>query len=94
MKKKGFNFQKSLKKQVPSIEDTPYEFIDTIEILNEAAVEIMEIVSQSGSNVLAVDLEYHSALEKHATILCLMQLSTVDKDYIIDSLVLRENITK
>lgn len=42
-------------------------------------------------NAIGVDLEYHS-VERHASILCLIQLSTVDKDYIVDSLVLREEI--
>ena len=41
-----------------------------------------------------MDLEYHSAFEKHAQILCLMQLSTIDKDYIYDTLVLRDKISK
>ena len=41
-----------------------------------------------------MDLEYHQALDKHATLLCLMQLSTVDKDYVIDTLVLRDKITQ
>lgn len=31
-------------------------------------------------------------MERHASILCLLQLSTNDKDYIIDSLLLREKI--
>ena len=37
---------------------------------------------------MAVDLEYCN-VERKAVILSLMQLSTCDKDYIIDSLVLR-----
>lgn len=38
--------------------------------------------------VLAADFEYHT-LERHASILCLVQLSTINKDYLIDSLLLR-----
>ena len=43
--------------------------------------------------MIAVDLEYH-CIERHASILCLVQLSTVDKDYIFDSLILREKISQ
>jgi len=39
---------------------------------------------------LAVDLEYYS-VEKWATLLSLVQISTCEKDYIIDSLQLRDN---
>lgn len=42
---------------------------------------------------MAVDLEYH-CVERHASILCLLQLSTASKDYIFDSLLLREKITQ
>jgi len=38
--------------------------------------------------VLAVDLEYHN-VAKHASIICLAQLSTVSKDYVIDVLRVR-----
>lgn len=41
-----------------------------------------------------MDLEYHAAFERHATILCLLQMSTAEKDYIVDALVLRDNIGK
>ena len=92
--RKGYDFQKSLKKQIPSIEDTPYEFVDTVESLKSAANEIRDVVSNQGCNVVAVDLEYGQHFEKHALNLCLMQLSTVEKDYIFDTLVLRDNITK
>ena len=38
--------------------------------------------------MLAVDFEYHT-LERHASILCLIQISTINSDYLIDSLLLR-----
>ena len=59
-----------------------------------AVTEIQEAVYNSGCNALAVDLEYHAAFERGATILCLLQMSTSEKDYIVDALVLRENVAK
>ena len=60
------------------------------EDLHRAVEEISESIS-AGCNAIAVDLEYH-CLERHASILCLLQLSTNDKDYIFDSLQLRDKI--
>ena len=93
-KQKGYKFQRSLRKQVPPIERTPLGFVDTVEGLHEAVTEIQQSLYNSGCNVLAVDLEYHAAFERHATILCLLQMSTIEKDYIVDALVLRDNIAK
>ena len=58
----------------------------------ETALQEIEACLSRGCNTIAVDLEYH-CLERHASILCLLQLSTVDKDYIFDSLILREKLT-
>lgn len=52
------------------------------------AIEIEDALYEH--NVLAVDLEYHT-VAKNITILSLIQLSTYKKDYIIDSLQLRDN---
>jgi len=39
---------------------------------------------------MAVDLEYNGVC-KMGTVLSLIQISTVDKDYIIDALIMRDN---
>mmetsp|Transcript_6450 Transcript_6450/g.8640 ORF Transcript_6450/g.8640 Transcript_6450/m.8640 type:complete len:97 (+) Transcript_6450:753-1043(+) len=45
-----------------------------------------------GCRAIAVDLEYH-CVERRAIVLCLIQLSTFEKDYIFDSLILRDKIS-
>ena len=73
------------------MEHTPFAWVDNEADL-QAAVGEIEVCLSRGCNAIAVDLEYH-CVERHASILCLLQLSTVDKDYIFDSLVLRDKIT-
>jgi exosome complex exonuclease RRP6 len=82
------NFQKSLRKQIPHFSYFPLVWVDTVKGLAKACEEIKSCLD-SQYPVLAVDFEYHT-LERHASILCLIQLSTVNSDYLIDSLVLRK----
>ena len=42
---------------------------------------------------VAIDLEHHS-YRSYAGFLCLMQISTREEDWIIDTLVLREELTE
>ena len=43
------------------------------------------------SNEIAVDLEYHS-LRSYYGFVCLMQISTREEDFVIDTLALREEL--
>ena len=87
--KKEFRFEKNMKKQVRAISGTPFEWLDTEEALCKA-VEDIKTCLLDGCNTLGVDLEYHE-VERKAVMLCLIQMSTCDKDYIVDSLVLRKD---
>lgn len=60
------------------------EYIDTLDGL----LEFIECVSEKNYTELAIDLEHHN-YRSFQGITCLMQLSTRDKDYIIDVLALR-----
>lgn len=90
-KNTNLKFTKSLRKQIQNVEFTPYAWVDNEADLEIALNEIVLCLSR-GCNAIAVDLEYH-CIERHASILCLLQLSTADKDYILDSLSLRDKIT-
>jgi len=87
---KGMLFNKNMRKQIPAINVTPLVWIDTEEGLHEAIKEILDCL-KNGCNTLAVDLEYH-CVERKAIIISLIQLSTCDKDYIIDALALRKEV--
>ena len=73
------------------MEFTPLAWIDKEEDLRQAVAEIESCLSR-GCRAVAVDLEYH-CVERHASVLCLLQLSTFEKDYLFDSLLLREKLT-
>jgi ankyrin repeat protein len=65
--------------------NTDYLWIDDQENLMIMVNEIQ------GINVIGVDLEYHVFEQKKGCI-CLIQISTGEKDYIIDALANRENV--
>lgn len=78
-----------LKKVVPkkpkALEETPLIFV-------ESAEKLPEIIEELGKcKEIAVDLEHHS-YRSFQGFTCLMQLSTREKDYIIDTLALREDL--
>lgn len=81
-----------MRKQIKSVDFTPFSWVDSDEDL-EAALNEIEGTLAKGCNAIAVDLEYH-CIERHASILCLLQLSTDEKDYIFDTLVLREKVSE
>lgn len=70
------------------ISATPFAWIDTEVDLEKAMDDIYKSVDNC--NAIAVDLEYHFVeKESKACIVSLMQISTHQKDYIIDCLALR-----
>ncbi|KAG1672907.1 Exosome component 10 [Nymphon striatum] len=64
------------------IEETEFKFIDNVEDLRAAISELNQV------NQMAVDLEAHS-YRSFMGFTCLIQISTIHKDYIIDGLELR-----
>jgi len=69
--------------KIPTIKDKPYKFIDTLEDLKECAEDL------ATHNVLGVDLEFSG--DKRIFIASLLQISTLEIDYVIDVLVLRHS---
>ena len=71
---------------MPAIEErTTYTLVDTNKLLNEL---IEDLKSQKD---IAVDLEHH-AFRSYQGFTCLMQISTREKDYIVDTISLRESL--
>ncbi len=66
----------------PPIEETTPEWVDTPEALAEMTEELKSVKE------IAVDLEHHDWYS-FAGFTCLIQISTRDKDYLIDTLKLR-----
>lgn len=64
---------------------TPLKFIQTIEDLHELLNDLRVCTE------MAVDLEHHS-YRSFQGFTCLMQISTRQKDYIVDTLALREEL--
>lgn len=63
-------------------EETPFEFVDTAAQLEALTEELLK------AKEIAVDLEYHQTHSYYGFI-CLMQISTREKDWVIDTLALR-----
>ncbi|CAI2360287.1 unnamed protein product [Moneuplotes crassus] len=74
----------SYTEHIPSIKDKPCTFIDTLEALEQCGAEL------AGHKVLGVDLEF--AGDKRIAIASLLQISTLEADYIVDALVLRHAV--
>ncbi|OWR42755.1 PM-Scl autoantigen protein [Danaus plexippus plexippus] len=70
-----------------SLEDTPLSFIETVADL-EKLVEHLNTVDE-----IAVDVEHHS-YRTYQGITCLIQISTYEGDFIIDTLAVREHVHK
>lgn len=71
--------------EAPKIDETPLLYVD-----NEAKLKML-LNELSGATEIAVDVEHHS-YRTFQGITCLLQLSTRQKDYIIDTLALREEL--
>ena len=69
---------------MPTI-DQPFEYIDDEDSLMRAIDEICEYKE------VAMDLEHHS-VRSFQGLTCLIQISTRDKDYVIDSIALRSSL--
>lgn len=67
------------------LEDTPLVYVDTEPKLKELLKDLSSV------SEIAVDVEHHSYRTLQG-ITCLLQISTRQKDYIIDTLVLREDL--
>uniref|UniRef100_A0A0X3NKK8 Exosome complex component 10 homolog n=1 Tax=Schistocephalus solidus TaxID=70667 RepID=A0A0X3NKK8_SCHSO len=68
-----------------SLVDTDFEFVDSQESLDRIMSELKT------ENEIAVDLEHHG-YRTFLGITCLLQLSTRSKDYVIDTLALRDHL--
>lgn len=69
----------------PKLDETAFEFIDTETKLNQLVTLL------SGEKEIAVDVEHHS-YRTFQGITCLLQISTRRKDFVIDTLALREEL--
>lgn len=67
------------------LEQTPYVYVDNDSKLKQ----LLDDLNQS--NEIAVDLEHHS-YRTFQGITCLLQISTRNKDYIVDTLALRDDL--
>ncbi|EIW72816.1 hypothetical protein TREMEDRAFT_70822 [Tremella mesenterica DSM 1558] len=67
--------------------ETPYSFIDTPEQLEEMVTHLKSVTE------IAVDLEYHST-HSFAGFTCLIQISTRERDYIVDAIKLRSELRR
>lgn len=70
-----------------SFEDTPFHWIDTESDLTSMIDKLMLC------KVIAVDLEHHN-YRTYSGFLCLMQISTREEDFIVDTLILRDELAK
>ena len=70
-----------------TLETTPFTFVDTPEALDDMILELHEVTE------IAVDLEHHS-LRSYYGFTSLIQLSSRDKDWIIDPLRLRAELRR
>ena len=70
-----------------SMEDTKFTFVNT-----EATLDYL-VLTLSKVTEIAIDLEHHS-FRTYLGITCLMQVSTRDEDFIVDTLALRPTLNK
>lgn len=64
---------------------TPFTFVDTREALDKLIEKLKQVKE------IAVDLEHHS-FRSYAGFVCLMQISTRDEDWVVDTLALRNEL--
>lgn len=69
----------------PKLDETPLIFVNTEAKLKDLVIDL------EGATEIAVDVEHHS-YRTFQGITCLLQLSTRQKDYIIDTLALRDEL--
>lgn len=78
-------FQQRKEQIYKELNNTPCTWVDTVAALHELA-STLECVSE-----IAIDLEHHS-YRTFQGFTCLMQISTRDQDYLIDTLELRDSL--
>ena len=78
-------FERCNPTQPLAFEKTPFTWVDTVQTFS------MMLDSLRLAEEIALDLEYHS-YRSFAGFVCLMQLSTREADFIIDTLLLREEL--
>jgi exosome complex exonuclease RRP6 len=71
----------------PIVANRPMHFIDCDEDLDELVLSL----KKEGVREIGIDLEHH-AFRSFQGLTCLMQLSTRDEDYVIDTLLLRSRM--
>ncbi|XP_064459624.1 exosome complex component 10-like isoform X2 [Ornithodoros turicata] len=69
----------------PPLDETPYMFVSTVEDLQKMCKDLMK------QKEIAVDVEHHS-YRTFQGITCLVQISTRQTDYIVDTLALRHEL--
>lgn len=78
-------FQRTLPCPPKAFEDTPFTWVATPEDLASLLQKLRQV------SEIAVDLEHHSYRSYYGFV-CLMQISTREEDFIIDTLALREEL--
>lgn len=69
------------------VEDASYLWVNSEETL----LKMMESLSKPETRAIAVDLEHHS-YRSYMGIVCLMQVSTANEDFLVDTLALRSKL--
>lgn len=73
--------------QVPkNLKETPLVYVNTVKEVEKMMKELLN------HSVIAVDLEHHS-YRTYLGLTCLIQISSRDKDYVIDGLALRDDLS-
>ena len=87
-----YDLSKPMSAQIRPLEETELLWVDTPEQLQQATERIRSELKECP--LLAVDLEYHNVLphEERCEIISLIQISTLDTDYILDCFMLRNQI--
>ncbi|KAK6345114.1 exosome nuclease subunit [Orbilia javanica] len=85
-----YKFPDRVRKVVDPIQYKPFEstsaiFVDSSELLQDMVQELLK------AEEIAVDLEHHD-FRSYIGLVCLMQISTRDQDWIIDTLKLRDEL--
>lgn len=68
-----------------NMDEVPYIYVDTKESLNEMLLHL------KSANEVAVDVEHHN-YRTFQGITCLLQISTREKDFIVDTIALRDDL--
>lgn len=79
-------FQTTIPIPPKAFKDTPFTWVATSQDFRSMLSKLRKVPE------IAVDLEHHS-YRSFAGFLCLMQISTREEDWIIDTLALREELT-